>query len=70
MQQIKLFKGVERELSDLEQQVNDWLSKSEAKIVNVFGNISPQTMGDQASSGGLGGSYAGSDILIVVVYEQ
>jgi hypothetical protein len=70
VRQIKLFKGVERELGDLEKQVNDWLVNNDAKVVNIFGNISPQTMRDQARTGDPGGSFAGSDILLVVVYEQ
>ncbi len=64
MQQIKLFKGVESEMEDLEQQVNDWLKSSGAKIISVAGNISPQTQHPNTLE-----SFPVSDILIIITYE-
>ena len=43
MHQIKIFKGLENELPELEAAVNDWLRNTAARIVNVFGNIAPQS---------------------------
>ena len=66
MQQVKLFKGVETELSGLEQEVNDWIRESGARVTNITGNIAPQ-------SGSLDGPgqrrYPPSDLLLIVVYE-
>lgn len=64
MQQVKLFKSVEAEVSALEAEVNNWICDSEARIVSVSGNIAPQS---GKTSGGSG--YVPSDILLIVVYE-
>lgn len=69
MHQIKIFKGIESELTELESRVNAWLKQSGARVVQTVGNIAPQS---GTSSGGatLGKSYTPSDVLIVIVYEQ
>ena len=67
MQQIKIFKGIESELSELEKRVNDWIKQSGARIANIFGNIAPQS--ETHASHGLSKAYTPSDILLVVVYE-
>lgn len=69
MQRVKLFKGVENDVAALEREVNDWLEQSGARIVNVFGNIAPQTMHPSKPHSG-SRSFDASDILIVVVHEQ
>lgn len=76
MQQIKLFKGIESEIDVLERDINRWLSESGAKVINVFGNIAPQTLrpGNGGAGGSLGGPQGGrafgaSDIFLAVVYE-
>lgn len=76
MQQVKIFKGVENESDKLERDVNDWLKKSGVKVVNIFGNLSPQSVMTGASGGSLVGAesaagrrFAPSDVLLVVVYE-
>ena len=70
MQKVKLFKGLESDIEGLEKEINDWLSESNSKVLNMFGNISPQTIRPEAGTGGgLGRSYAPSDILIVALYE-
>ncbi|MGI9015007.1 MAG: hypothetical protein ACR2GY_12275 [Phycisphaerales bacterium] len=66
MQQIKLFKGVESEIGELQKEVNTWLKESGAKVLNIFGNISPQTTSAQSA----GKRFLASDILIAVVYEE
>ena len=69
MQQVKLFKGVENEVGTLEKEINDWLSRSGAKVVTLTGNIAPQSPKSD-SAGGLGkGSFAPSDVLVIVLYE-
>lgn len=64
MQKIKLFKGVESEMEDLEKDVNSWIVSSGCKVVSVVGNIAPQTRDANSLE-----SFAVSDILIVVTYE-
>ncbi len=70
MQQIKIFKAVEAEITTLEAEVNAWLAESGVNVVNVFGNIAPQSKPDGGKAG-LGGSrFDPSDVLLVVVYEK
>ncbi len=69
MHQIKLFKGVETEITSLEAEVNAWLAESGAKVVNVFGNIAPQTTKSETGPGGVR-AFAGSDLFLAVLYEQ
>ena len=69
MQKVKLFKGVENELDELESEINSWIEESGAKIVNIFGNIAPQSTKPDAR-GTLGGAHAPSDVLMVVAYES
>lgn len=67
MQQIKIFKGIESELGDLETRVNAWIKQSSARVLNVFGNIAPQS--ETHASHGLSKAYTPSDVLLVIVYE-
>ena len=70
MQQVKIFKGVETEVAVLENEMNAWIRMSEARVLSMTGNISPQTCSEQASGPSLGnGPYAPADVLIVVLYE-
>ena len=69
MQQVKLFKSVENEVETLEKEINEWLSRSGARVVSLTGNIAPQSMKPDGG-GGLGkSSFAPSDVLVVVLYE-
>ncbi len=68
MQQIKIFKSIESDVSDLERDINAWLKDSGARVVNVFGNIAPQTIGDPEKARGSRG-FSPSDVLIVLLYE-
>ena len=52
MQQIKIFKGIENDLSALEAEVNAWLVESDVDVINIFGNIAPQS-GVASNPGGL-----------------
>ncbi len=67
MQQVKLFKGVEAEVSVLEADVNDWIRESGVRVVSIQGNIAPQTVSD--SETGTSGRFSSSDVLLVVMYE-
>lgn len=69
MQQVKLFKGVENEIGPLEKEINDWLSRSGARVISLTGNIAPQSMKSEGG-GGLGkSSFAPSDVLVIMLYE-
>ena len=77
MHQIKLFKGIESDLGAIEREVNAWLTSSNAKVIQMFGNVAPQTPRVDGLSGHLLGAdrtstrgFAASDILIAVVYEK
>jgi len=66
MHQVRLFKGVENELREFENEINGWLQDNDVKIVNVFGNIAPQSViGDSK----LGKKFESSDLFVVIVYE-
>lgn len=75
MQQVRIFIGKEDETQRLTREVNDFLASTGAKVVNVFGNLSPQTMTpgaetQRAMGEGTVRRYAPSDIMLVVVFEQ
>jgi hypothetical protein len=71
MHQIKIFKGLENELPELEAAVNEWLRSTAARIVNIFGNIAPQSGGGEGKQHGLTRSeFPPSDVMLIVVYEQ
>ncbi len=70
MQQVKLFKGLESEVSELEREVNAWLRESGAKVISISGNIAPQSEKPGEVSGGSSRSrFPPSDILLIVLYE-
>lgn len=71
MQQIKIFKGIESHLDGLEKEINQWLVENHVKVLNIFGNMAPQSPNMEDRGGGLTRSaYAPSDVLMVVVYEK
>ena len=65
MQQVKIFKGVDNEIAELEHEINRWMRKSGARILSITGNLSSQT-GD---TGGPLSSFAAGDIMVIVLYE-
>jgi len=69
MHQIKIFKGIENDLTTLEADVNRWLYNTKIRVVQVFGNIAPQTIAKE-SHGLDNGGYIPSDVLLVVLYEE
>ncbi len=64
MRKIKIFKGVETDLSTLETEVNQWIEAEGVELVSVTGNIAPQTHLPNAPD-----SFSVSDVLLVVTYE-
>lgn len=71
MQQIKLFKGIEHELKVLEDEINAWLVESQAEVLQITGNIAPQTASSRADAAGLTHSeFPPSDVLIAVLYKR
>jgi hypothetical protein len=70
MQQVKLFKGVESDVTGLEKEVNNWIRQSGARILSIAGNIAPQSGSAGSASGSLGGSqFASSDVLLIILYD-
>lgn len=65
MQQIKLFKGVDNDLPELERQVNRWIRKTGVKVLSISGNLSSQP----ATGAGPMSSFATSGVLIIVQVE-
>jgi hypothetical protein len=71
MNQIKIFKGLENDLTSLEQDVNAWLAESDVRVLQIFGNIAPQSIQPKAQSGGLSTTdFAPSDVMMVVLYDK
>ena len=69
MRQVKLFKHVEAEIADMQSQVNTWLKEAQqdgATIINISGNIAPQTVGN--STGGAN-RFSPSDLFVIIEYE-
>lgn len=71
MHQIKIFKGLESDLASLEADVNAWLASSGVMVVQIAGNIAPQSaLADGGRSPGLpSGAYLPSDVLLIVHYS-
>jgi hypothetical protein len=70
MHQIKVFKGIENDLGVLESEVNKWLIESGVHVVNMFGNLAPQSSPSVSKAAGLSKSeFPPSDILLVILYE-
>ena len=70
MHQIKIFKALEFDTDKLENDVNRWLAASRVKVVQMFGNIAPQS--ESPTKGQLVGNQGGtspSDVVIVILYE-
>lgn len=71
MQQIKIFMSVESEVSQTEAEVNAWLKESGVRVLQIFGNIAPQTTPLGDTPGGSSGPlrFPPSDVILVVLYE-
>jgi hypothetical protein len=70
MQQIKIFKGLESDIPALEKAVNTWLADSRVRVIQMFGNIAPQSQAPEDKQTTLHrGAHAPSDVIMVVLYE-
>ena len=70
MQQIRLFKSVESEITNLQNEINAWLEELQqggGTVVQITGNIAPQTVAAPKSS--MSGSFLASDLFVMVLYE-
>jgi len=69
--QIKIFKGLEDEGTTIEHDVNEWLEKDKVKVVQIFGNVAPQTLAPEVVSNTLSRTnHPPSDVLLVILYEK
>ena len=69
MHQVKIFKSIEPEVESLEKQINTWIRDSKARVLNVFGNIAPQSIPSDVKSIAPARGFAPSDVLVIVLYE-
>lgn len=71
MQKVKLFKGIETQVNEIEQEINEWIAASGAKIISITGNISPQSTPISSAGDDTGAfRFPPSDILLIVLYEN
>jgi hypothetical protein len=77
MQQVKFFTGLEGATEELANEINQWIRESGAKILQISGNIAPQSSSDSSSGPslpgtGLSGSTSSrprSDVFLIVLYS-
>jgi hypothetical protein len=70
MQQIKIFKGIESNLTGLEKEVNAWLAETNVRVTHIFGNLAPLS-GERNEGNSLSAyPYVASDVMLVVLYEK
>jgi hypothetical protein len=70
MHQIRIFKGLESNLPGLEKEVNQWLTESQVKVVQIFGNLAAQSGLRHEGNSLAAYPYVASDVILVVVFEQ
>jgi hypothetical protein len=70
MYQVKIFKGIESNLAGLEKELNTWLAETNARVVQIFGNLAPLS-GERNEGNSLSAyPYVASDVMMVVLYER
>lgn len=70
MHQVKMFKGSESDLGGLEKQINTWLAGENVRVINMSGNIAPQSP-PPPDKGALNiSAYPPSDVLVIIQYEK
>ena len=76
MHRVKIFSGEESHSGDLEREINDWLSKTNARVITITGNIAPQTVLKPDQSTSLPGASSAhshelrsSDLVVIILYE-
>jgi hypothetical protein len=68
MTQVRIFKSVEGEVKNLENELNKWLAETNVRVIRMFGNIAPQST--QPTGHAMRPHFGGSDVFLVVVYEK
>ena len=69
MYQVKIFKGQESNLGGLETEVNAWLAETNARVIQILGNMAPLSGGRNEGNSLSAYPYVASDVLFVVLYE-
>jgi hypothetical protein len=68
--QIKIFKGLEDDTTTIEHDVNQWMKDSKVKVLQIFGNVAPQTLAPETVKNTLSRTnHPPSDVMLVVLYE-
>jgi hypothetical protein len=69
MYQVKIFKGIESNLAGLEKELNTWLAETNARVLQIFGNLAPLSGGRNEGNSLSAYPYVASDVMMVVLYE-
>ena len=69
MQQIKLFRGLDSELPRLQDQINRWLAESGARVIQMSGNLSPQSVLQDPKGAPPLSPLVPSEVLVTILYE-
>jgi hypothetical protein len=67
MQQLKIFTALESDTAMLERTVNHWMATANVRVLQISGNIAPQT--ETGRPGGLSSAGSSSDVVLFVLYE-
>lgn len=69
--QIKIFKGLEDDTTTIEHDVNQWLAENKVKVIQIIGNVAPQTLAAEAVKNTLTRTnHPPSDVMLVLLYEK
>lgn len=69
--QIKIFKGLEDDTTTIEHDVNNWLAENKVKVIQIIGNVAPQTLAAEAVKNTLTRTnHPPSDVMLVLLYEK
>jgi hypothetical protein len=68
--QVKIFKSLESDLPALEKQINGWLAGEGIRVVNIIGNLAPQSPPPESAGSINQAPYPPSDVLIIVHYDR
>lgn len=65
VQQVKLFKGVDTELAEIEKQINRFIRKYNVRVLSITGNLAPSG----AAANGPMNTFSGGDVMVILLYE-